>query len=207
LRSPAIPNFDTTGPELARPDRRVTPSATFELDVTARSASAAIHRGSAHSLHVRVPAPTYGQNLVVFIGQLQGVGDTTVENCQSVGTVWIIKRPNQNLAGSRGKPNFLDKVRQFREANGWDVDGMTFRGSLVESGFSSFRKGRVPCKIPSDRVGIDDNGRHQLSSRGKFFHISRWFSSISSAVSVMFKSAHSPLPLHRGFKGVDSLHG
>ena len=43
-----------------------------------------------------------------------------------------------------------------------------------------------------------------MSSRGKFFHISRWFSSESSAVKVMFKWAQSPLPLQRGFKTWDS---
>ena len=86
-----------------------------------------------------------------------------------------------------------------------DIDRVPFCGSTIQKRFSVLREGRVLGKVPRDRVRIDDGSRHQMSSRGKFFHISRWFSSNSSAVSVMFKSAHRPLPLHRGFKSVDSL--
>jgi hypothetical protein len=50
-----------------------------------------------------------------------------------------------------------------------------------------FRKLWISSEVPENGVGIGDNRGHQ-KSRGKFFHISRWFSSISSALSVMFKS-------------------
>jgi RNA-directed DNA polymerase len=38
---------------------------------------------------------------------------------------------------------------------------------------SSRRQTDIICEVPNNRVGIHGDGGHQISSRGKFFHISR----------------------------------
>src|SRR5579863_3623445 len=49
-------------------------------------------------------------------------------------------------------------------------------------------------------MSVEDS-RHQEMSRGKLPHISRRASAISSSVMWMFRSAHSPRRLRRGFFG------
>ena len=53
-------------------------------------------------------------------------------------------------------------------------------------------------QVPDTGVGIDHNRGHQMSSLGKFRHMSRRFSSISSGDREIPRSAHSPLTLLKG---------
>jgi hypothetical protein len=116
---------------------------------------------------------------------------------------WIIQRFDQTLSGGSRQSILFDQVYEFHKADSRNVDGISVLGRGIKRFRSLFRKLWISREVPNDRVGIGNDRRHQ-NSRGKFFHISRWFSSISSAVSVMFKSAQRPLMLLNGFLGAAS---
>jgi len=92
----------------------------------------------------------------------------------------------------------LPEGLNLRSANACiPVDGGRCKASPVAAMIRSGMSGT------SFRPSIGEDCGHQ-KSRGKFFHTSRRFSSISSAVSVMLKSAQRRLMLLNGFLGVTS---
>jgi hypothetical protein len=116
----------------------------------------------------------------------------------------IIQRGDQALTRRNRQPVLLHKIGKFDKANRRNVDGFASLRCGVQGFHCILRKFWILYEVPEDDVCIDDYRSHQ-NSRGKFFHISRRASSISSAEMEIPRSAQRPLTLLNGFLGDDSL--
>ena len=130
--------------------------------------------------------------------------DGAVERRKAARCCRIVERVHQPFPCRRRNPALLDQIGQLNQADRRNMNHFAVGGCPVECRGSPGGKTSIARQIPDDGVRIDGDRRHQISSLGKFVHISRWFSSISSAESEIPRSAQRPLMLLKGFLGAVS---
>src|SRR5579883_410673 len=128
----------------------------------------------------------------------QSIGDCAVEWNQRTRTRRIIQRLNKCFPHDSRQAMFLDQIGELNETDRRNENGIARSRCAVEGLSRPYREPGIILQVPDDGVGIDYNAGHQMSSLGKFFHISRWFSSISSAEREIPRPAHRPLTLLNG---------
>jgi hypothetical protein len=127
------------------------------------------------------------------------IDNSPVERSKHARCPRIVNRCNEPVSRNHRYPSFLHYVGQLNKANRRHMDGFAVRGRLIEDVRRISGKSPVTSEVPDDRVRIDDYRGHQKSSRGKFFHLSRLTSSMSSADNAIPRSAHKPFTLLNGF--------
>src|SRR3954452_4197708 len=133
----------------------------------------------------------------VAVDGLHRLDDQTVQwGDQKTGT-GVVQRAEEAFPGGRRQATLLDEVDHLDETDGRHMDRVSCGGRSIQSSGRSRGKACVAREMPDDGMRVDDDRRHQMSSRGKPRQASRWFSSISFAEREMPRSAQRPSRLIR----------